>query len=138
MQCEEEAYRSCLGTEAQQSSVLEALLCFLRRRLVVHSFLVYSAGNFIRLDTDQNSDVYLRAIFAAVCERTDRFCSATSNAVKNDSAMLQQDVSSILTLFPGCLAALPSELSVSTSSDLLGPGDASPLSYRSVKRSAHE
>lgn len=75
---------------------------------------------------DRDLDHYLRAVFAAVGDRTVGFHSATSNVVQTHSATLCQDVPSSLTHVDGRLVALAFEPLATTSFDPLGPGKAPP------------
>lgn len=115
-------YRSGLGVEEQQRGSLQALLRGVRNRLVDHASFVNTGRGSLRQDMDHDLDVYLWAVFAAVRYCTSSNGSATSSSVETDSATFCQDVSSILMHLnsPGAVSA--SYLSVTTSSNPLGPG----------------
>lgn len=107
---------------------MQALIRSLRSRLVYHTSFVDTVQGFLRQQMDRDLDQYLRAIFAAVGDQTAGLRSSKPNVVETHSATLRTDVSSTLTHLDGRLAALASEHSVTTSSSLLGPGEAPPPS----------
>lgn len=77
---------------------------------------------------DHDLDGNLQAVFAAVGDCTASFRFSTSSVIKTHSALLRQDVSSILTHLDSRLAASAFYPSVTPISDPLDPGAAPPPS----------
>lgn len=122
--CDE--YHSRIAINEQRWGVLEALHCSLRSRLVHHTSLLDSVQDFLRQDMDCNLDVYFWGIINAARDHAACFRSAKFNVVESLSAMLRQDVSSILAHLDNLLAASTSKPLAILSSSPLGPGNATP------------
>lgn len=128
MEGKHDGYRRRLDVEAQQKGSLEALLGGLRSGLFDHTSLGGSVRGYLRQDVDCDLHVYLQAILASMRNHTAGFRFATWRVVKTPSVTHCQYFSSVLMPLDGCLAALPSEPSLTTSSDPLGHGEALPPS----------